>query len=186
MKPVDTKSENWNFLYKEWKLEFFTLCFINLNMASISGMGKVQSIFNLDPCVMKHLWSDIVDSSINLQNKILLLLLLLLPTYFSWCCSYSSSSSYYSSSSSSPPPLSSSSPSFPPPPSFPPLLLLLCLLLLLLILLLLLLLLLFFYFYLHNDHWECILNSTHTDLEGQGKSGKWKFVGESQGNYLVW
>ena len=57
MKLITTKSENWIF--------FFTLCSINLNMASISGMGNVQPVFNLDPFVMKRLWCDIVDSSIN-------------------------------------------------------------------------------------------------------------------------
>ena len=45
--------------------DFFTLCSINLNMPSISGTGNVQPVFNLDPCVMKHLWWDIVDNSIN-------------------------------------------------------------------------------------------------------------------------
>ena len=44
---------------------YFTLCSINLNMASISGMGNVKPVFNLDPCFMNHLWYDIVDSSIN-------------------------------------------------------------------------------------------------------------------------
>ena len=51
--------------YKQWKLEFlFTLCSINLNMASISGTGNVQSVFNLNPCVMKHVWCDIVGNRI--------------------------------------------------------------------------------------------------------------------------
>ena len=44
---------------------FFTLCSINLNMVSISGTGNIQPIFNLYPCVMKHLRCNIVDSSIN-------------------------------------------------------------------------------------------------------------------------
>ena len=52
MKPIATKSENWN---------SFTLLTINLNMASISGTGNVQPVFNLVSCVMKHLWCDIVD-----------------------------------------------------------------------------------------------------------------------------
>ena len=34
-------------------------------MAIFSGTGNVQPVFNLDPCVMKHLWCGIVDSSIN-------------------------------------------------------------------------------------------------------------------------
>ena len=46
-------------------MEFFTLCSINLNMAFINDMGNVQPVFNLEPCVMKQLWCDIVDSSIN-------------------------------------------------------------------------------------------------------------------------
>ena len=33
-------------------------------MASISDTGNVKSVFNPDPCVMKHLWCDIVDSSL--------------------------------------------------------------------------------------------------------------------------
>ena len=57
MEPTAKKSDNWEF--------FFTLSFINLNMASISGMGNVQPVFNLNPCVMKYLWCDSVDSSIN-------------------------------------------------------------------------------------------------------------------------
>ena len=56
MKPIATKSENW---------DFYTLCSINLNMASISGTGNVQSVLNLKPCVMKHLWYDIVDRITN-------------------------------------------------------------------------------------------------------------------------
>ena len=56
MKPIATKSEYWY---------FFPLCSIILNMASISGTGNVQQEFNLDPCVMKHLWCDIVESTIN-------------------------------------------------------------------------------------------------------------------------
>ena len=43
---------------------YFTLRFINLNMTSISGAGNVQPVFNLDPCIMKNLWGDIVGSSI--------------------------------------------------------------------------------------------------------------------------
>ena len=50
----ETKTENW----------YFFTCSINLNMASISGTGNVQPVFNLGPCVMKHLWCDIVHSSI--------------------------------------------------------------------------------------------------------------------------
>ena len=52
MKPIDTKNESWDFL------NFFT---ININMATISDTGNVQPVFNLDPCVMKHLWCDTVD-----------------------------------------------------------------------------------------------------------------------------
>ena len=55
MKPIATKSEHWE----------FNLCSINLKVASISGTGNVQPILNLDPCVMKHLWCDTIDSSIN-------------------------------------------------------------------------------------------------------------------------
>ena len=50
MKSIDIKSENW---------DFFILCFINLNIASISGTGNVQPVFNLGPCVIKHLQCDI-------------------------------------------------------------------------------------------------------------------------------
>ena len=56
MKLVAVKSEN---------CAFFTLCSINLIMASISCTGIVQPVFDLDPCVMKHLWCDIIDSSRN-------------------------------------------------------------------------------------------------------------------------
>ena len=56
MKQITTKSGKW---------ELFTLCSINLNMASISGTGNVQPVFNLDPFVMKYLWYDTVDSNIN-------------------------------------------------------------------------------------------------------------------------
>ena len=56
MKPIATKNENW---------EFFPLCSINLNIISITGTGNAQYIFKLDQCVMKHLWCDIVGSSIN-------------------------------------------------------------------------------------------------------------------------
>ena len=45
MKPITTKSENWDY--------FFTLCSINMNMASISGKGNVQPVFNLEPCVFE-------------------------------------------------------------------------------------------------------------------------------------
>ena len=34
------------------------------DMASISGKGNVQLVFNLDPCVMKHLWFDNVVSNL--------------------------------------------------------------------------------------------------------------------------
>ena len=51
MEPIATKSD--------------ILCSINLNMAFFSSTGNVQQVFNLDPCVMKHLWCDIVDSTIN-------------------------------------------------------------------------------------------------------------------------
>ena len=57
---IAAKRENW---------DFFILCSINLNMASISGTGDIQPVFNLDPCVMKHLWCDIADSSINFSCK---------------------------------------------------------------------------------------------------------------------
>ena len=53
MKPIATKSENGG---------FSPLCSVNLNMASISGTGNVQRVFNLDPRVMKHLWCDIIAS----------------------------------------------------------------------------------------------------------------------------
>ena len=43
MKQIATKGENW---------DLFTLWSINLNMASISGTGNVQPIFNFDPCVL--------------------------------------------------------------------------------------------------------------------------------------
>ena len=56
----------WNQLVQRMKTEnFFTLCFINLNLVSISGTGNVQPVFNLDPPVMKNLQCDILDSSIN-------------------------------------------------------------------------------------------------------------------------
>ena len=57
----------WNQLLQRVKtgIFFFTLCSINLNIDSISGMGNIQPVFNLDPCIMKHLWCDTVDSSIN-------------------------------------------------------------------------------------------------------------------------
>ena len=56
----------WNQLLQRVKTrKFFTLCSINLNIAFISDKGNVQPVLNLDPCVMKHLWCDIVDSSIN-------------------------------------------------------------------------------------------------------------------------
>ena len=56
MKPNATKSEN---------CDFFTFCSINMNLASISGTGNIQTVFILDPCVMKDVWCDIVDSSRN-------------------------------------------------------------------------------------------------------------------------
>ena len=58
MKPIATKNEN-------WELFLPYVPSINLNMTSIRGMGNVQPVLNLDPYVMKHLWCDIVDSSIN-------------------------------------------------------------------------------------------------------------------------
>ena len=69
IKEIATTSEliriyRWNQLLQRVKTEyFFTLCSINLNVASISGMGNVQLVFNLDPCVMKHLWCDIREFS---------------------------------------------------------------------------------------------------------------------------
>ena len=51
------------YIVENWP--FFTLCAINLNMTSISGTGNVQPVFTLDPRFMKHLWCDIVVSSIN-------------------------------------------------------------------------------------------------------------------------
>ena len=56
MEPIATKSKNY---------DFYSLCSINLNMASISGVENVQPVFNSDPCVVTRLWCDIVESSIN-------------------------------------------------------------------------------------------------------------------------
>ena len=56
MKPIAIKVKLGNFL---------TLCSINLNMASICGIGNVQPAFNLDPCVKKNQWCVVVDSSLN-------------------------------------------------------------------------------------------------------------------------
>ena len=53
MKRIATNSEN------------FTLCSINLNIASIRLTGNVQLEFKFNPCVMKQLWYEIVDRSIN-------------------------------------------------------------------------------------------------------------------------
>ena len=63
MKLIATKSENWDF--------FFTLCSINLKMISICGTRNTQPVFNLGPCVKKHLWCDIIESSIFLDGQFL-------------------------------------------------------------------------------------------------------------------
>ena len=57
MKSIATNSKNWDFI--------LSLRFINLNMASTSGMGYVWSVFNLNPCVMKPLWCGIASRCIN-------------------------------------------------------------------------------------------------------------------------
>ena len=66
----------WNQLLQRVKTrKFLTLCSINLNIAFISDKGNVQPVFNLKPCVMKHLWYDMLTAHkfflLSLPNHIL-------------------------------------------------------------------------------------------------------------------
>ena len=56
MKPIATKNENWVRFY---------LMLHKPQHSSISDTGNDQPVFNLHPCVIKHLWCYIVDSWIN-------------------------------------------------------------------------------------------------------------------------
>ena len=60
MKSIAKKSEIRN---------FFTSCYINLNMASIGSTENIQTEIDLAPCVMRHLWYDIFDRNTFLDEQ---------------------------------------------------------------------------------------------------------------------
>ena len=56
MKPIATKSENWAKNYLMFHKPQHGI--------PLQAMFKLY-LFNLGPCVLKHLWCEIVDSNIN-------------------------------------------------------------------------------------------------------------------------